>query len=60
MVKTVESSDANFFGIHKPLTEFYNLPGINSHLDWQYKILHGALLGYVKYLWKATLEDKEF
>jgi hypothetical protein len=28
-------------------------------LDWMYDVLHGALLGYVKYLWKATIDDSE-
>jgi hypothetical protein len=39
----------------KSLTGFYELPSVNPHLDWMYDVLHGALLGYVKYLWKATI-----
>ncbi|KAN0075152.1 hypothetical protein V8E54_007763, partial [Elaphomyces granulatus] len=32
---------------------------VNPHLDWMYDVLHGALLGYVKYLWTATINDSE-
>ncbi len=45
-------------GIKTPLTQFYDLPGLNPHFDWTYEILHSAFLGYVKYLWKHTLQHQ--
>jgi hypothetical protein len=53
------STQREELGMRKSLTGFYKLPGVNPHLDWKYDVLHGALLGYVKYLWKARVNDSE-
>jgi hypothetical protein len=57
LARTKETKEKSF-GVSYPLTEFYDLPGLNPHQDWPYEILHGALLGYVKYLWRATIKTK--
>jgi hypothetical protein len=57
--KSADSTQREELGMRKSLTGFYKLPGVNPHLDWTYDVLHGALLGYVKYLWKATVNDSE-
>jgi hypothetical protein len=57
--KNADSTKREELGMRKSLTDFYKLPGVNPHLDWTYDVLHGALLGYVKYLWKATINDSE-
>jgi hypothetical protein len=57
--KNATSTEREELGMKKDLTDFYKLPGVNPHLDWTYDVLHGALLGYVKYLWKATINDSE-
>jgi hypothetical protein len=57
--RSASSEQRAELGMKKPLTSFYELPGVNPHLDWMYDVLHGALLGYVKYLWTATINDSE-
>ena len=57
--KSATSTEREELGMKKDLTAFYRLPGVNPHLDWMYDVLHGALLGYVKYLWKATINDSK-
>jgi hypothetical protein len=57
--RSASSAQREELGMKQTLTGFYELPGVNPHLDWMYDVLHGALLGYVKYLWKATIDDSE-
>ena len=57
--RSASSEQREDLGMKETLTGFYELPGVNPHLDWMYDVLHGALLGYVKYLWKATIDDRE-
>ena len=57
--RSASSAQREGLGMKTKLTAFYELPGVNPHLDWVYDVLHGALLGYVKYLWKATINDNE-
>ena len=49
LAKTSTAEQQEFLSIKTPLTDFYDLPDINPHLDWPYEILHDALLGYIKY-----------
>lgn len=49
LAKTITAEQQEFLSIKTPLTDFYDLPDINPHLDWPYEILHDALLGYIKY-----------
>lgn len=55
--QTTSATDVESCGMRAPLTEFYDLPGLNPHFDWVYDVLHGAQLGYIKYLWQETLEN---
>jgi hypothetical protein len=48
--RSASSTQMEELGMKQDLTGFYELPGVNPHLDWMYDVLHGALLGYVKYL----------
>jgi hypothetical protein len=57
--RSASSAQREELGMKTKLTAFYELPGVNQHSDWVYDVLHGALLGYVKYLWKATINDNE-
>ena len=57
--KSATPTEREGLGMKHDLTAFYSLPGVNPHLDWMYDVLHGALLGYIKYLWKATINDSE-
>jgi hypothetical protein len=57
--RSASSTQRGELGMKGDLTAFYELPGVNPHSDWVYDVLHGALLGYIKYLWRATINDSE-
>ena len=42
-------------GMKDPLTEFYDLAGLDPHLDWSIELLHTLFLGLHKYLLYSTL-----
>ena len=52
------SASENRSGIKHPLTEFYDLAGLDPHLDWSIELLHTLFLGLHKYLLHCTLAHK--